>query len=173
MKSFKQFMNEQKTSYKIYCDMDGVLVDFMVGIKKELNLSTREPTQDEISTFLGTYRGSHVDFWADLNWMSDGKKLWNTLKDLNVEILTACPSQCKMQPSVAKGKQKWCKQNLKKSSGINISTRRGKVKFAAPTHILIDDYYKNTNEWKAAGGKAITHVSSGSTLSQLKKILIG
>ena len=54
MKSFKQYLKEaDKKSYKIYCDMDGVLVDFMGGIMQTLNI-TREPKQKEIETFLST-----------------------------------------------------------------------------------------------------------------------
>ena len=78
-----------------------------------------------------------------------------------------------MQPSVIKGKKLWCKNNLKMTSGINVTTRKGKVKFAAPTHILIDDYIKNCNEWKAAGGFAIYHRSPNKTVKELKDIILG
>ena len=45
MKSFKEFLaEEEKKSYQVYCDMDGVLVDFIGGVMKELNIK-REPNQ--------------------------------------------------------------------------------------------------------------------------------
>ena len=171
MKSFKEYL-EEKASYKIYVDMDGVLVDFIAGVMKELRIN-REPYQDELDTFLSTAYGSTKKFWSTLPWMSDGKKLWNTLKDLNTEILSACPYKCKIQPSVVAGKRMWIKKNLKMSKGINITSRRGKVKFVAPKHILIDDYIKNIEQWKAAGGIGILHKNSMSTLSELKKLLLG
>ena len=90
MKSFKQFLQE-RASYKVYCDMDGVLVDFLGGVMKELDISNI-PSQDEIDNFLSTLQGSSKTFWSELEWVSDGKKLWDTLKDLNTEILSACPS---------------------------------------------------------------------------------
>ena len=173
MRSFKDFLKEEeKKSYKIYCDMDGVLCDFISGIMKALNIA-REPSQDEIEEFLGTFEGSSIDWWANLDWQPGGKQLWRVLKELNTEILSACPNQCKMQPSVIKGKKLWCKNNLKMTSGINVTTRKGKVKFAAPTHILIDDYIKNCNEWKAAGGFAIYHRSPNKTVKELKDIILG
>jgi hypothetical protein len=173
MKSFKEFLEEEKKkSYQIYCDMDGVLVAFISGVMQELNIS-REPYQEEIDTFLSTMYGSSKEFWAGLDWMDNGKKLWNTLKDLNTEILTACPNNCKMQPSVERGKRMWCKKHLKKSTGINVTTRRGKLKFVSPKAILIDDYIKNVNEWKAKGGIGIHHRSVRSTLVELKNILLG
>ena len=54
-----------------------------------------------------------------------------------------------------------------------MTTRRGKVKFAAPTHILIDDYIKNCNEWKAAGGLAIHHRDPARTAKELKELILG
>ena len=171
MISFKQFLQE-KASYKIYCDMDGVLVDFLGGVAKELGIK-KAPDQDELDTFLATLQGSSKTFWSELEWMSDGKKLWDTLKDLNTEILSACPSNCKVQPNVEKGKRLWCKKNLGISKGINITTRKDKVKFANKKHILIDDYIKNINEWKRAGGIGIHHRTARATLVELKNILLG
>tara|TARA_B110000467_G_scaffold110287_1_gene100609 strand:+ start:708 stop:1232 length:525 start_codon:yes stop_codon:yes gene_type:complete len=174
MKSFKEYLEEEKKkSYQIYCDLDGVLVDFIAGVMKELHKSST-PNQDDIDAFLATMYGSSKNFWSQLDWMPDGKKLWDTLKDLNTEILTACPNDCKFQPSVMRGKKMWCKKNLNMSSGVNITTRRGKLKFAnGDKTILIDDYLKNVNEWRAKGGIGIHHKNARTTLVELKNILLG
>ena len=73
MKSFKQFLaeEEKKKSYQVYCDMDGVLVDFIGGVMEELNIS-REPYQEELDTFLSTMYGSSKEFWSELDWTKDG-----------------------------------------------------------------------------------------------------
>ena len=174
MISFKQFLEEVKgaPAYKIYCDMDGVLVDFIGGIMSTLHIS-RKPNQDEIEQFLSTLEGSSWKWWAELDWQEGGKALWGLLKQLNTEILTACPSQCKMQPNVKKGKRIWCKNNLKMTDGINITTRRGKVRFVGEKHILIDDYKKNCNEWISAGGIAIHHRDPRRTAKELSQIILG
>jgi hypothetical protein len=36
--------------------------------------------------------------------------------------------------------------------------------------LLIDDYIKNINQFKARGGIGIHHISAASTISQLKKL---
>tara|TARA_B100000029_G_C17381571_1_gene889950 strand:- start:95 stop:610 length:516 start_codon:yes stop_codon:yes gene_type:complete len=171
MKSFKQFLQE-KASYKVYCDMDGVLVDFLGGVAKEIGIK-KEPDQFQIDEFLASYRGSHKEFWSNLEWTDDGKKLWDTLKDLNTEILSACPNKCTFTPNVVKGKKLWCKKKLGISRGINITTRKGKLKFVGPKNILIDDYIKNVNEWKAKGGIGIHHRNARASLVELKNILLG
>ena len=162
---------EGRSSYKIYCDLDGVLANFITGIMSTLNIS-KEPTQDEIEEFLSTLEVNSINWWSNLDWQYNGKQLWEILKYLNTEILTACPSQCKMHQNVIKGKKLWCKKNLNLTSGINVTTRRGKTRFAAPNHILIDDYIKNCNEWKAAGGFAIHHIDSRRTVKELKDKLL-
>jgi len=155
MKTYRQFIREaKKPSYLIYCDLDGVLVDFIGGIMNKLRIS-REPYQDEIDDFLSTLEGSSWKWWSKLEWTDNGKKLWNTLKDLNTEILSACPNKCTYTPNVVKGKKMWVNKNLKLNTGINITTRKGKKKFVGERTILIDDYIKNINEWKAAGGIGI------------------
>ena len=106
-------------------------------------------------------------------WRQIGKILWNTLRDLNTEILSACPSNCRFQPNVIAGKKKWCQKNLGISKGINITTRKGKIRFAGKKHILIDDFKKNCNEWIAAGGIAILHRDPRRTAKELKDIILG
>ena len=53
MKSFKQFLaeEEKKKSYQVYCDMDGVLVDFIGGIKSELNLKRTKSKRNRYFSF--------------------------------------------------------------------------------------------------------------------------
>ena len=172
MKSFKEFLAEAESkAYKIYCDMDGVLCDFIEGVKKTMHIKG-EPNQYEIEEFLGTLEGSSVHWWENLGWQPGGKRLWKMLKELNTEILSACPNQCKMTPNVIKGKKRWCKKNLKMTTGVNVTTRKGKVKFAAPSHILIDDYIKNVNEWKAAGGIGIHHTDPRTTAKELRDAIL-
>lgn len=172
MKTYRQFIAEaKKPTYQIYCDLDGVLVDFIGGVMQKLRIS-REPYQDEIDDFLSTLEGSSWKWWSTLDWAEGGKKLWDTLKDLNTEILSACPNKCTYQPNVVKGKRMWVSKNLKMNSGVNITTRKGKVKFIGKNTILIDDYIKNVNEWKAKGGIAIHHRGNPkATIKQLIDIL--
>ena len=56
---------------------------------------------------------------------------------------------------------------------INIVRRREKQNFAknqGRPAILIDDYPKNVQQFKSAGGIGIVHTSTQNTISQLKRI---
>ena len=45
-----------------------------------------------------------------------------------------------------------------------------KFKWAAPNHILIDDFTKNTVPWDNEGGIAILHTDANKTIEKLEEI---
>ena len=67
------------------------------------------------------------------------------------------------------GKRLWVRNNIP-GTPLILASRENKQKQAAPNHILIDDYYKNTSQWKVAGGIAIPFKSTPQAISDLKKL---
>ena len=70
-------------------------------------------------------------------------------------------------------KRFWASKNLGISSNkINLVKRVQKQQFAKKDAILIDDYPKNVNEFRARGGQGIVHNGDTSrTLRLLKKMM--
>jgi hypothetical protein len=150
--------------YKIYCDMDGVLIDFDKGYEKLTGRDIRgQHLTDE--SFWGPINRAGYDFWFNLEWMSDGKKLWGYIEKYNPELLSA-PSR---QPDSRVAKHDWVKKHLE---GVTLNLRSAKHKkdFAAPNHILIDDRVDNINSWIDAGGIGILHTSTEKTIKELKQL---
>ena len=167
MKSFKEFTEKEIT---IFCDMDGVLTDFMNGIKKTHNKKSVE--QGDVDEVLLSDIGTSKEWWVSLDPMPDAMKLWKYISKYEVQVLSACPSVCRDDKAVIAGKKAWAKKHLKPSPyKVNIVQRRDKKNFARPNSILIDDHIKNINEWKSAGGIGILHKSTSNTIKQLKKLL--
>ena len=150
--------------YKIYCDMDGVLVDFDKGYLEltghELDGSHRSDTD-----FWDPINAAGYDFWINLEWMKDGKKLWSYIEKYNPELLSA-PSR---QNESRVAKHDWVKKEL---PGVQLILRSAKHKkdFAGPNNILIDDRIDNVNGWVEAGGIAILHTSANDTIKKLKEL---
>ena len=94
---------------KIFCDMDGVLVDLIGSIKK--HLKTTKLNQKILDDFFYSEAGTGTEFWAECGWESGGKQLWKYIKSHKPEILSACPSVCNEDKKVIKGKQMWCQKN--------------------------------------------------------------
>jgi predicted kinase len=162
-------LNEVEASdIKIYCDMDGVLADFVkqwkVYHRQDPIAHKKKIGKKEFDEFLD---GAPLEFWVDMDFMPDargGKALWDKIKKYNTEILSS-PADSEAS---RKGKQLWLK-----SKGINIPLNLKKSykkqEFAAPNHILIDDYKRNIDQWKAAGGIGIHHTTNAKTFAELKK----
>jgi hypothetical protein len=148
--------------YKIYCDMDGVLVDFDKGYLKLTGhkLNGEHRSDDH---FWDPINDAGYDFWINLEWMNDGKRLWNYIKKYNPEILSA-PSR---QNESRVAKHNWVEREL---PGTHLILRSAKHKkdFAGPKNILIDDRIDNIQGWRDAGGIGIHHVSAKHTIDQLK-----
>ena len=167
MESFKEFTEKEIT---IFCDMDGVLTNFMAGVKK----STGSLDQGTIEKFLLDDFGTSKEWWSSLDPMPDAMKLWKYITKYEVQILSACPSICKDDRAVMAGKKAWVKKHLKPLPyKVNIVQRKEKKNFARPNSVLIDDHVKNIKEWKSAGGIGILHKSTSNTIKQLKKLLGG
>lgn len=153
---------------KIFCDMDGVLADFVKQWKKDYGAdpSAQAKTigKQEFDIILD---GAPYKFWANMDWMPSnrgGKALWDKIKKYNTEILS---SPADSEDSRV-GKVDWLK-----SKGINVKLNlekaKDKRKFAAPNHILIDDYKRNIDQWVESGGIGIWHKDNATTFNELRK----
>jgi hypothetical protein len=152
-----------KGDYKIYCDMDGVLVDFDKGYEELTGAKASFDTPKE--EFWEPISKAGAAFWIKLQWMPDGKQLWNYIKPYNPDLLSA-PSR---EESSKIGKFTWVKRNLPGTKLILRSAER-KQEFATPNSILIDDRADNIQRWKDAGGIGIVHTSAADTIQQLKDL---
>jgi nicotinamide mononucleotide adenylyltransferase len=152
-----------KGDYKIYCDMDGVIVDFDKGYKE---LTGRDASFDiPKEEFWAPISKAGAPFWIKLKWMPDGKQLWDYIKGYNPDLLSA-PSR---EESSKMGKRIWVKRELPGTKLILRQAER-KQEFATPNSILIDDRADNIQRWKDAGGIGIVHTSAADTIQQLKDL---
>ncbi len=154
---------KEKADYKVYCDMDGVLVDFEKGYKELTGEDASYNTNPE--EFWAPITKAGAAFWIKLPWMPDGKQLWDYIKPYNPSLLSA-PSR---EESSKIGKFTWVKRNMPGTKLILRSAER-KQEFATPNSILIDDRADNIQRWKDAGGIGIVHTSAADTIQQLKDL---
>jgi hypothetical protein len=187
LKNFSQFLTEgsEVKQVRIFCDLDGVLVDFNRGFKRiEANKDELSPTEYE-EKYGAEKMWEMVDdagdsFWANLKWMKDGRELWDYLSQFDPIILSS-PSRSKHS---IHGKMKWINRNLGLSqpkpttsskkwdpeSRIILSSY--KYKFAkSKDDILIDDTKAKIKDWTEAGGTGILHNDATDTIRVMEEIL--
>jgi hypothetical protein len=176
-------MREKK--YVIFCDMDGVLVDFDEGYKELTGVTTQHADSQGKDEFWKLYRDSlknkdisERSYWANLDWMPDGKQLWDYIKEYNPYVLTA-PSvnfdipfeeRYKLENNESmQGKTEWV-QRLPNMRKIYFRSAQRKADFAGPNKILIDDRKDTIDSWNANGGIGILHTSTANTIKQLQEL---
>ena len=198
LENWREYVKEQEgQEYQIYCDMDGVLVDFVAGtvehITKQLQAGEAEELKEKIgrdyitdedihvnspnrNNYVRDYMfkelNNHAEFWENLPWMPGGEELWNFISQFNPYILTA-----PMGYSSEIGKQAWIDKNLvPRGAPKEVFMSHNKFKWAAPNRILIDDFTKNTGPWKdpKKGGHkdaiAILHTDADKTIKKLEEL---
>lgn len=151
---------------KLYVDMDGVLTDFdtaataiggAAGLKED---ATPEEKQDMYNKI----EAAGPEFWSNMPWKSDGKKLWNALKPFN-PVLLSSPGKFMHAP---RGKQDWVKKNL---PGVPLFLDEDKYRWAERDAVLIDDSLPKILAWREMRGIGIHHKDAETTEKKLLSLL--
>jgi hypothetical protein len=193
--------------YQVYCDMDGVLVDFMTGAVQRINEALTSPPLDlsdlaaSVVSELGRnyilppdiYKKSdgaskaardfmyrllerEEDFWEQLPWTQEGRRLWAYLEPYNPILLTSPMDQGGYTQST-KGKKKWAKSNLAiLDTNKRMIFAHKKYEYAIKNGkacVLIDDFKHKIEPFREHGGIGIHHTSVDETIQALKELKNG
>lgn len=173
-----------ENSTVIYCDMDGVLVDFDEGFKKISGGKSPEEFDNEGRTsemwalIMNNPPDKGITWWSTLPKMQDCDVLWKFITSLKlpVKILSSTSSRRSKSNSADIGKRKWLATQLiptpKDQDIILVDSSDAKQQYAlGPSHILIDDLPSNIAQWRSKGGIAIEHKNAAQSIAELKRIL--
>ena len=174
MISLKKIYEEIKPKYIIFCDMDGVLVDFDKGYEDLTGKSTKHVDVQDKDIFWDTFKDSlkekgmsEYEYWVKVDWEKGGPMLWNYIKPYNPYILTA-PS---LNPESRQGKRDWVTR-LDGMKNIYFRKAADKADLSGKNKILIDDRADTIERWNAKGGIGILHDPKNpqSTIKKLKEL---
>ena len=159
--------------YVVFCDLDGVLVDFDRGVKE---LTGKLPTEQK-TRHMWPRLAQTPDFYASLPWMPDGPELWRFIQPYGPIILTGLPLGKWAKPQ----KLEWCRRELGSHVRVLAGWSKDKARDAraylekegldgSRTPILIDDREKLQEAWENHGGIFIHHRDAPTTIAALKQL---
>ena len=155
-----------KIKYKIYCDLDSVLTDFDSRFKQFSGMLPHEyEPKYELQMFWEIIDKEGHHFWSKMEWMCDGRQLWEYISIHNPSLLSSPSSK----RSSRHGKRLWVNENIPGTKLI-LSKRENKKRYSGKNSILIDDRTDNISDWVNAGGIGILHTSTSNTINELKKL---
>lgn len=133
----------------IFCDLDGVLADFVQGV---INRFNKRPEQLQPAVMWGVINKSNT-FFESLPWMPRGRELWEQIKQYDPIILTGIPRSS----LAAEQKRRWCARELGPDVHVITCSSKDKSNFCLANAILIDDRTDNLNAWNSKGGKFLLY----------------
>ena len=153
----------ENNKYTIYCDLDGVLVDFEKGYEEASDKPMA--SAGEGPEFWEPIHKMGAAFWIKLKWLPDGHTLWDYIKKYNPTLLSA-PSR---ENESRLGKRLWVKNNIPGQKLILAGASK-KQNYSGRDRILIDDRPDTIEQWRSKGGIGILHTSAADTIKQLQNI---
>ncbi len=149
----------------IFCDMDGVLVDFDNSFKLKFGENPADlPRQQRWNLVLHT-----PNYWVNLPPKNDAENLINFLLKEDFQILTGLPN-CGYEKA-DKEKRQWVKKYLGDKVKVICCLSKDKQNYIQNKNkdILIDDRESNIKNWEEKGGIGILHKSAQETIDELQK----
>jgi hypothetical protein len=134
----------------LFCDLDGVLVDFEKGIENTFG----ENICDIIPSKLLDDINNSSKFFENLPWMPKGRELWERIKEYHPIILTVvlpCSS------SATEQKIRWCQRELGPDIKVISCSIKDKLRYCSENTFLIDDRLETVEDWKYKGGECILY----------------
>ena len=97
-------VHSTSSMYKVFVDLDGVLVDFEAGVRR---VTGKMPDEQSIRS-MWSRLAVEPGFYEHLEWMPDGADLWERVRGLQPTILTGLPWGNWAKPQ----KIAWCAREL-------------------------------------------------------------
>lgn len=161
-----------KTKFNcIFLDMDGVIANFSKRYKELYKILPEEArTHKEFHGYFDEFIANGE--FANLELMPDAMELVQYLRNADPPtVILSSTANEKHYDAISKQKVEWLKKHDIDFQRKFVPGKAHKWKSARPDTIIIDDTESVINDWRKAGGVAIWHKNTETTLAELKFLL--
>ena len=160
----------------IYIDLDGVLVDFVGAVRKNLwaEFQNNATNKKELWERVKDYTKEGGKLWEEAKPMADFQILLDFLKNEEWKVLSSTGKSLKQDIRIQK--LLWIERYLPAGTCVNfVENATEKSLFVhSQNDILVDDRRKAIWSWDMAGGTGVLHdgaISSVTVLEQLTELI--
>lgn len=146
---------------RLFLDLDGFMADFEAAVTELFG----RPCHTIPDARRWQVLAKTPEFYANLPWMPDGKKIWNAVKHLSPTVLTGCPKTFTEQAAV--DKRAWCARELGPDVPVITCLSANKSDYLEPGDVLADDWPQYADKWVTRGGIFVHHTHWRTTLTEL------
>ena len=156
------------TKYRLFLDLDGVLVDFEAGVRQVTGKSPPDLSPREMWGRLA----KTPNFYETLPWMPDGRELWRYCEGKSPTILTGLPFGKWAEPQ----KREWCRRELGEDVPVitcftkQKAAKASEVLDSGEVPVLVDDRKRIQESWEERSGIFILHTDAVSSIERLKEL---
>jgi phosphoglycolate phosphatase-like HAD superfamily hydrolase len=157
---------------QIYCDLDGVLVNFHGFVRDELGITMKAADDPEAWAKIGEYVKSGHDFFNVMEPLSGADELWERIEPSTPIILTSVTTDPAFGDVAKQQKTEWVRQYLGDQYAdtiLFVETPCAKSEYAEPGAILIDDTEQAIQCWADRHGIGIHYKTIAGVLNQLQQ----
>lgn len=147
---------------QLFLDLDGVLADFDRGV---VAVTGRRP-EELPPPAMWRALARHPDFFNTLEFMADGRTLWDYCAPFAPRILTGLP----LGSWAPDQKRRWVARMLGAEVEVITCLARDKARFGGPGTVLVDDRGSARAAWEAAGGAFILHTGAVESIESLRSL---
>jgi hypothetical protein len=149
LRSIQRYFKQNNINKPIFCDLDGVLANFELGVKQLTGRST-----DQLdSKWLWININKAPGFYANLEWLPEGQHLWAFFQEHNLKPIILTGANTKR---AGEEKREWCAKHLGPDVPVICCKTKDKPLYCIHGSTLIDDREIVRENWcEKNGGKFI------------------
>jgi hypothetical protein len=156
----------------VHVDLDGTVADFGKHYADHFKAIAHREDIKVLWKNINQYDAAGGRWFYDIPPMEDAAILFDGLQSRGVEIRILTATGWNYEHGTQQ-KVDWCARHfgIKRQDVVTVRKSEDKGRFATPNCVLIDDYDRSIDSFRASGGHVIKHYNAVASLAHLDQLI--